>query len=78
MTATAGDGAGNRRTPIGPSYRTSPAAARLAVPIDRVGQGPEVSVGQASLTAASIAAQTHADGGTGGAAWPLITVPAAE
>lgn len=78
MTVAAGDGAGNRRTPIGPSYRAGPAAARLTLPIDRAGPGPGVSSGRAGLTAASIAAQTRADGGTGSDAWQLITAPAAE
>lgn len=78
VTVTAGDGAGNRRALIGPSYRAGPAAARLAPPIDRAGPGPGVSAGRAGLTAASIAAKTRADGCTGGMARPLITAPAAE
>lgn len=78
VSVTAGDGAGNRRALIGPSYRAGPAAACRVLPIDRVGQGPRVSAGRAGLTATSIAAQTHADGRTGSEAWPLITAPAAE
>lgn len=36
---TAGDGAGNRRARIGPSYRAGPAFARRTPPIDRAGRG---------------------------------------
>lgn len=56
MTApvTAGDGAGNRRARIGPSYRAGPAFARRAPPIDRAGWG-RGSARTLGLTATSIA-----------------------
>lgn len=51
---TAGDGAGNRRARIGPSYRASPAFARRTPPIDRAGWG-RGSARTLGLTATSIA-----------------------
>lgn len=51
---TAGDGAGNRRARIGPSYRASPAFARRTPPIDRTGRG-RGSARTLGLTATSIA-----------------------
>lgn len=51
---TAGDGAGNRRARIGPSYRASPAFARRTPPIDRAGRG-RGSARTLGLTATSIA-----------------------